>query len=317
MTPLDPQLAEIAEAAAKAGPSLLTMDVSEARAIFSNIASHSPRFEFAGMQVDDRLIAGSGGDLAVRIYRPAEIAGQATTVFLHGGGYILGGLDEMDNEARFLAEQSSSVVVSVDYRLAPEHRLPAAHSDAVTAVQWARAHAEELGGSAACVALAGESAGANLAASAAVSLKVLGVNLSGLLLIVPAPDLAALAALPCVTGDYPMLSTHDLHAILGKALPAEVGAAERFPISAARAANLASMPPTVIGLAGHCPTLQIGEAFAERLVDAGNVVKVHRFANLFHPFFAFAAISEAARDASAQLIVDFRRVASEHRICRT
>ena len=117
--------------------------------------------------VEERTIPGPAGDIPVRIYRPEDPTG-ATVVFFHGGGWIIGDLDSHDGHARRLAATVGAVVVHVDYRLAPEHPFPAAHQDCVAAIEWAFEHVDELGGRADRIAVAGDSAGGNLAAAVAL-----------------------------------------------------------------------------------------------------------------------------------------------------
>lgn len=300
--PLDPALAALLPPPlAEPQPSLFEMEPTEARAFFDKIVGGKPCQDDLGVTSEDAEIASAGATIAVRIYRPAQPLNRATIVFLHGGGYMLGGLDQMDGEARLLCHLTGAVVVSVDYRLVPEHPLPAAHDDAVAALHWARAHIDRLGGDKGLLCVAGESAGANLAASAAIAIREEAVGLAAQLLIVPAPDFDALRAVPDVKPPHPMLTARDIRAIAARCLPGDPAAATRYPYSAAYADDLSGLPPAVIGLAGHCPTRNIGLAYADRLREAGNVVHVHDFADLFHPFFAFTQASPAARSAAETL----------------
>lgn len=298
MTPLDPDLQPIADAA-RGRPPLYDFTPAEARAAFDARVASRPQTRPAGMASEDVTIAGAA-PLALRIYRPADASLGATIVFLHGGGYMLGGLDQMDAEASLLAEGMRSVVVSVDYRLAPESKLPAAFDDAVSALLWARDHIAELGGDASRLCIAGESAGANIAASAAIAMRDRGIDLALQLLIVPGPDFGAIAALEEGERDYPLLSISSLHKIAAICLPSAEDAL-RYPFSAARSDDLGDLPPAVIGLAGHCPTVGIGRAYAERLLAEGNQVQLFCFEDMFHPYFAFTAVSPKAMEAARTL----------------
>jgi acetyl esterase len=136
----------------------------------------------------DRLIDGPGGPLPVRVYRPASAGTQPLPiiVFFHGGGWVVCDVQTHDGTARRLSAGANAVVVSVDYRLAPEHRFPAAPDDCVAATRWAMAHAAEIGGDASRVIVAGDSAGGNLAAAVALSLRDAGgPALAGQLLLYP------------------------------------------------------------------------------------------------------------------------------------
>lgn len=293
MKPLDPILAEIAKAAGS-GPSLFALSPDDARAVFDNIVSVHGTPQDDQISAEDGAIQTEAGQLPIRIYRPKQNTFGATIVFLHGGGYMLGGIDQMDGEARLLCGGTESVVVSVGYRLAPEHKLPAAHDDAVSALLWARDQIRNLGGDADKLCVAGESAGANLAASAAIELRDRGVHLCAQLLIVPGPDLAALRDLPDCGQQFPMISCRDVRTIAQICLPDGKDVAAKFPYSAVHAERLNDLPPAVIGIAQHCPTRDIGRAYARRLTDSGNEVFFHCFEDVFHPFYAFAKVSEAA-----------------------
>lgn len=312
MRPLDPALAAIAQHVAEGGQSLFDLPPADARNIFDEMAAAGPRVHRVGVTAEDTTFSSSAGNIGLRIYQPASKHTDLTIVFVHGGGYMLGGLDQMQGEAEFLTEASGSVVVAVDYRLAPEYPLPAAHDDVVAAVEWAQANARRLGGNPNRVTLIGESAGANLAASAAIALRDIGTPVAGTALFVPAPDFAGLLAIE-PNREYPMLSVEDLRAIARTCLPNTPGAASQYPYSAVYAPTLAGFPPTVIGLAGHCPTLSVGQAFAERLAEAGNRVEVRIFEDMFHPFLAFTAVSEAAKHAAEALVADFLAIVVDER----
>lgn len=312
-TPLDPELAALLPPpSADAPPSLFEMDPVEARAIFDGITLAAPRRDDPDIASEDLTISGDT-PLRLRIYRPAGAASGATIVFLHGGGYMLGGLDQMDGEARLLSSLTRAVVVSVDYRLAPENRLPAAHDDAVAALRWARDSAGTLGGDPALVCVAGESAGANLAASAAIAMRDEGIALAAQLLIVPAPDFVALGGVADVDPPHPMLTARDLRAIAALCLPDDPESARRHPFSAAHAGSHAALPPAVVALAGHCPTRAIGLAYADQLRRAGNIVHVHAFPELFHPFFALTQASAAARRAAEEICGDMAALIAQAR----
>lgn len=304
MTALDPVLQEIANGA-KGRPSLYDMDPVAARAAFDARIAGRLHSRPDGLASEDLTITGEH-DLPLRIYRPRDTSFGATIVFLHGGGYMLGGLDQMDAEASFLAEYLHSVVVSVDYRLAPENKLPAAMDDAVAALDWSSRNIADLGGRADRLCVAGESAGANIAATAAIEARERGIDLAAQLLIVPGPDFAALAAIDR-DKDYPLLSGDALRKIAALALPS-MEVADRYPYSAARAASLASLAPAVIAVAGHCPTLAIGIDYARKLEQAGNTVRMLEFGDMFHPFFAFTHASPAARRAAEVMLDTYREV---------
>ncbi|GAB3091152.1 alpha/beta hydrolase [Aestuariicella hydrocarbonica] len=243
----------------------------------------------------------------IRVYRPVgEQRILPTIIFFHGGGFVLGSVELMDDIARKLCRDVDAVVVSVDFRLAPENRFPAAHDDALTATNWALENASILGGDPSCVAVAGESAGANLAASTAISLSEKGITLAAQLLIVPGVDMARdIEDLEADGRHYPMLQPSDLKLITQFYLGSGCCRADIFPPSPLRAKDFVGLPPAVIAVAGHDPLYQEGLAYAERLVKAGVTVDLHCFEDMFHPFFGFYEASSSARRANDKICQAF------------
>src|SRR5262245_797005 len=162
--PLDPQAkALLDQFVAIGGQPLSSMAVPDARRAMDVLAAM--RGEPVSIRsTDDRRIRGPAGEIPVRVYTPTGPAPFPLLVYFHGGGWVLGGIETHDGICRELANGAGCVVVSVDYRLAPEHKFPAAAEDCFAATQWAAAHAGELGADAQRVAVGGDSAGGNLAA---------------------------------------------------------------------------------------------------------------------------------------------------------
>lgn len=261
---------------------------------------------------EDRVAEHQGLRVPVRVYRPVSAeATLPTVVFLHGGGFVLGSVELMDDIARKLCRDVEAVVVSVDYRLAPEHPFPAAHDDALAATRWALDHAETLGGDPARVALAGESAGANLAACAALALRGHARPLAAQLLVVPGLDMARdVTAIEARGIYYPMLAPADLREIARLSMGTLAHRAAEVPPSPLRAANVADLPPTLIAVSGHDPLREEGLAYAHRLEAAGVPTRLLAFDDMFHPFFGFFAHSAAAsraHDAICQALSDWLR----------
>ena len=190
---LDPEIAQMMQAMQDNGEPPLFKDTTgpEARQRGVEIrARYYPPVLKGVARIDERSIPGPAGDIPVRVYWPENPTG-ATIVFFHGGGWIIGDLDSHDGHARRLAATVGAVVVHVEYRLAPENPFPAGYDDCIAATEWAYDHIDELGGRADRIALAGDSAGGNLAAGVAVHCRDTGRPLAGQLLIYPAVDLAA------------------------------------------------------------------------------------------------------------------------------
>ncbi len=187
--PLDPKLQTILDAGKALGlPRLETMTVEEARAErAAMMARFVPMPEYADVKVEERTIAVAGRVIALRVYRPAGIEGTLpVVVFFHGGGFVVCTLETHDPYCRALAKEAKAIVVSVDYRLAPEHKFPAGVEDALAATEWVLAHVGELGGDGSRVFVAGDSAGATLATVVALLLRDKGITgLTGQILLYP------------------------------------------------------------------------------------------------------------------------------------
>ncbi len=313
--PLDPQLAQIVAAMRAHGiPAPFSGSPDQARermkrAIMAARARHPLP---AVASAEDTLAAHDGHTVPVRIYRPqAASKSIPTVVFFHGGGFVLGSVELMDDIGRKLCRDLGAVVVSVDYRLAPEHPYPAAHEDATAAMMWAQEHAADLGGDPARVAVAGESAGANLAASAALQGRDRGCPPCAQLLIVPGVDMARDTwRLEAQSRDFPMLTPADLRDIARLYMGDRAAEAAEFPPSPLRAPSFLGLPPTVIAVAGHDPLCAEGQAYARVLMDAGVPVHMHCYDDMFHPFFGFFEASASALRANDDICRSFARCLS-------
>ena len=240
-----------------------------------------------------------GPPVGVRVYESGTPA--ATLVYAHGGGWVTGDLDYADELCRFLARDAGLRVVSVDYRLAPEHPYPAAVEDLAAA--WAWAHATYPGP----LALGGDSAGGNLAAAVAVRASH---PASFLLLLYP------VLGLPGATASYRTRETAfpigaaDMrwffeHYLAGIVVPDPPGA----DLAPLHAEDLDALPPTHLVLAGHDPLHDEGAAFADAIAAAGGTVTVHDHPSLCHGFLRFTAASPAAREARSAVVAEARRLA--------
>jgi acetyl esterase len=288
---LDRELAELLDQARAAGqPGLAALDPAAARARVSAgdvLCSAGPSsVTAAGI----RLATGLGG----RLYQPAISEPGGITVWFHGGGWITGDLGYSDEICRLIAQSSGRPVLSVDYRLAPEHPFPAAVKDALTAVRWA---AQQGRGE---VVVAGDSAGGNLAAVAATELsRAPDVRLAGQLLVYPVLDTDF--SRPSYAANGPvLLSAADMAWFLGHYCndPAQLWSPRVAPL---RCPDLAGLPRTVIILAGHDPLVDEGLAYAAALHAAGVPVTARTFESLAHGFLRFTGPVAAARAAAAEV----------------
>lgn len=309
--PLDPELAAIvAMLRARGAPPPFSGTPAEARGRMARgVAAGQALFpppEVAS--VEDAIAVHGDGAVSVRLYRPPQPTG-AVALFFHGGGFVLGSVALADDIARKLCRMTDTLIVSVDYRLAPEHPFPAAHDDALVAALWAHRMIAQLGGAPGRLGVIGESAGANLAASVALAFRDRGLPLAAQVLIAPGVDFGRdVAALEGLGRDFPMLSTADLHEITRLYLGTQTEVATRFPPSPLRAADVAGVAPAVVAVTGHDPLEGEGLAYAQRLSQAGVPVTLLRFPTMFHPFLGFFAQSAGAGRATDDICVAIERV---------
>ena len=241
---------------------------------------------------EDERIPGAGGPIPVRIYRPSAGDG-GTLVYFHGGGWVLGSVRTIHGVCSTIAKESGCTVVSVDYRLAPEHPFPAAVDDAWSATTWAFEHGHELGSGP--VAVGGDSAGGNLAAVVAMRARDADLPLALQLLVYPVTDAGL---------DTPSYEENATGYWLTRAgmvwfWDQYVPTGDRFHPDASplRSGNLAGVAPALVITAEYDPLRDEGEAYADRLSEAGVSVKLHRYDGLIHGFFRLPAYIDAAYDA--------------------
>lgn len=249
-------------------------------------------------EVRDDRFDGPAGPIGVRIYRPGPGVRPAV-VFFHGGGWTICDLDSHDGACRALANGSGAVVVSVDYRLAPEHRFPAALEDAEAAVRWVAGAGGELGVDAGRVAVAGDSAGGNLAAAVCLALRERsGPPVVFQLLVYPVLDAGMDTSSYRDNAEGYFLTAQHLRWYWDQYVP---DAAQRDDqlASPLRARDLSGLPPAHIVTAEHDPLRDEGEAYANRLRDAGVAVTNVRYGGAFHGFFSLGAFLPAAAQATA------------------
>jgi acetyl esterase len=251
------------------------------------------------LRVEDRTIDGPAGPLPIRLYWPPETGTAPPVVmFFHGGGWVVGDLDSYDGEARNHAVGADALVVSIDYRLAPEHPYPAAVDDVWAATQWFATHGEELGADPKRLAVAGDSAGGNLAAVIAqVARDSGGPPIAFQLLWYPATTWDTSLVSFTENADAPILA---IDAVAELSRWYAHGTDLRNPPSTlvpARAEDLAGLPPAYIAVAGHDPLRDDGLRYGELLAAAGVTVEVHNATGLVHGYIGYAGIVPAATEA--------------------
>lgn len=256
-------------------------------------------------EVWDASAIHAGLEVPVRVYRPSEHRPLAVTVFLHGGGFVLGSIDIVDPQCRQLANQVGCVVVNVGYRLAPEDPYPAALDDCVAVVHWVVEHAPALGIDPGRIAIVGESAGGNLAAATALRLRDEGgPALAQQVLLYPVLDHDF--ERPSMADNDPLLSVDGLRWFWDQYAPPGVDRTHRY-LSPTRAdlEDLAGVAPATVVTAGRDPLCDEGDEYATRLAEAGVEVVHLRYPTMIHGFVAMAesfTLGAEARDAVAGVL---------------
>lgn len=246
---------------------------------------------------EDRTIPGPGGDLPIRIYTPQGTGPFPAIVYMHGGGYVVGDLDTQGMIALALCAWSQSVVISVDYRLAPEHKFPAAVDDSFAVLQWAAANAASIGADPARLALAGDSAGANMACATALTARDAGgpavravVNIYG---SCNYPGTQTPSAVEFADG--PILKADDVDWFWEQYLadPAQQDDQRASPL---RAKSHGGLPPHFVGTAECDPSRDDAEDFARKLIDAGVETQLKRYPGMVHGFASWVGFLPGARE---------------------
>jgi acetyl esterase len=298
--PLHPQCKAFLDMlAAAGGPGLNELPLDEARKVpYQMIELGGPEEPVA--QVDTRIIPGPV-QIPVRVYRPSLAQDLPALMYFHGGGFVICNLDTHDRACRSLANASGCVVVAVDYRLAPEHKFPAAAEDAYTATRYVAEHAAELGIDPARIAVGGDSAGGNLATVVAMMARDRGgPALKFQLLIYPVTNFTEHATQS--ERDYGhgyFLDTELMDWFADQYFATE--ADRHLPYgSPGTATNLQHLPPAMV-ITGECdPLRDQGEAYADRLRTAGIPVELKRYEGMIHPFLSLAGIIDDGRAAIAE-----------------
>jgi acetyl esterase len=293
--PVHPEAQGLLDALAEAGlPATEEMTVPNARAATAGfLALQGEPVEVAS--VLDRTVPGPAGEIPVRVYTPAGEGPFPVVVYFHGGGWVIGDLEVVDQPCRQLASAAGAIVVSVDYRLAPEHRYPAAFDDSYAATVWVGAHAAEIGGDPARLAVAGDSAGGNLAAAVALAARDRGgPELAAQLLIYPVTDFNFGTASYQDNREGYLLTKGSMQWFWAHYLGAQD--LDKDPYACPlRADSLVGLPPAYVATSEYDPLRDEGEAYARRLEGAGVAVTAKRFDGLLHGFFwMLAAVPSAA-----------------------
>ncbi len=298
---LDPQVQVLLEQIAAAGrPPRFAIPLEEARALsIANAAALNGQPE-AVKHVEDKMIPGPGSDIPVRVYTPEGTGPFPALVFFHGGGWVLSNLDTHDGICRQLANKGGCVVVNVDYRLAPEHKFPAAPEDCFAATEWVANNASSLNVDPKRIAVGGDSAGGNLATVVALMAHEHGgPALVYQLLIYPVTDYHTPGTRSYVEkSEGYNLSRDDMVWFWGQYLSDEAEAYHPYA-SPLRAESLRGLPPAFIITAEHDPLRDEGEAYAARLQAEGVTTVLKRFPGVIHGFFNMSGVIDLGKQAIA------------------
>ena len=250
-------------------------------------------------RVEDRFVPGADGAIRVRVYEPAPRRDRLRPMclFFHGGGWVIGALDAYDGVCRHLAQRADCVLVSVDYRLAPEHRFPAAPRDALAAYRWALERAPDLGADPQRLAVAGDSAGGNLAAVVAQQTRSLATPPIFQLLVYPATDLTRSMPSHRTFARGYLLEEETIRWFLEQYL-SDPARDVHDPLGSPLATHdLRGVAPAYVVTAGFDPLRDEGEAYARELESAGVTVTLRCEEDLVHGFFSMGGVVDAARVA--------------------
>jgi acetyl esterase len=278
-------LAQMVESGARP---LHEMSPDEGRALMASLRElFGPGPDMA--RVEEARVTAGDGSFPVRVLVPAGRP-RGVVVYYHGGGWVIGGIDDFDTLGRQLAERTGCAVVLVDYRLAPEHRHPTAAEDAWAALRWVSGHVREIAGDAVPLIVAGDSAGGNLAAIVAQRARDEGGSYIALqVLVYPVTDCDLDTPSYLDPANQLMLTREAMIWFWDHYAP-DQPSRERADASPLRAADLSGLPPAVILTAEHDPLLDEGEAYAQRLREAGVPVEHRRFAGQMHGFFTMVNV---------------------------
>ena len=297
---LDPHIAAMLDAAnRRQGPDLVDLPLDLMREVFATVklGKEPPPAELA--EVRDLQVDGAAGPLNARLYVPEGAASPGPLlVYFHGGGFVIGGIATADSFCRRVAAEARLRLLSVDYRLAPEHPFPAAHDDAVAAVLWCLRRAGEFGFDPGRIAVGGDSAGGNLAASTALALRDRpDARCAFQLLLYPVTQYTGVTDSMRRFGEGYFISRREMDffrdCLFGTGQPAA------DPRLSVLYANLAGAPPALIVTAGFDPLKDDGIAYAEALRRARVEVEQREYPGMIHGFFGLSGVSPAVLDATS------------------
>jgi acetyl esterase len=308
--PLHPQVKKILEEAASLGlPDYQDLSPTAARKQMLELTPPvDPLLAVKG--VENLMIPGPKGEIPIRLYYPSGQPPFAVLVYFHGGGWVMGDLDTHHGVCHALAKQSRCLVVSVDYRLAPEHRYPAAVEDAYAATSWVAQNTDAIQADPDRLAVGGDSAGNHLAAVVALMARDRnGPRIDLQVLIYPITDFSFNSPSYLENKDGYML-TRDLMKWFWNHFIDDEGQANDPYVSPLRAKNFSDLPQAVIITAEYDPLRDEGEAYGKKLQEAGVKVTLSRYAGMIHGFIRMTAQLDHAKEAVDEIAGRLREVFS-------
>ena len=306
--PLDPQCQALVDAAALSGSAFDTNEPRLARRAYDAgtlVYRHATPLLAS---VANLVFAGPTDNLKVRVYRPRDTtAPSPALVYFHGGGWEVGNLESHDHLCRYLAAQAGVVVIAVDYRLAPEHKFPAAFEDCLAAVRWVAASAEALAIDARRMAVGGDSAGGSLAAAAALAVRDEGWPMLRLqLLLYPSTDFTADTASMRDNGSGYLLTRAAMEQFVDWYLPSRIARTDPRT-SPQLAPDHSGLAPAFIASAEFDPLRDEAHVYADTLEHAGVVVERHCYAGMVHGFMRMGGKVDRALTALDDAAAALRR----------
>ena len=308
MPALHPQIVQVLEAMAKAElRPIAVLTPAEARAQMEATARARKAEPLPVARVEERPIPGPAGDIRVRLYWPNAAAPTPAIVYYHGGGHVIGSLDTHDLIARNLCAGAEALVASVDYRMGPEHKFPAAVDDLFAALEWVHANAASLGADPGRLGVHGDSAGANLAAVVALLARDAGgpkLRLQSLVYPVGDYTLSGASYRKYAQG-YGVLTRESMVWFRDHYLRSS-GDAEDWRASPLKAPSFAGAAPAVV-VTAECDVLHDdGESYAEALRRAGVPVEYREYPGMIHGFFGMVPVVDDAMAAQRQIWAAFK-----------
>lgn len=298
---LDPSVKALLDGLASSQPKIWDLSPADARTMYLTLAQLVEPRDVPIGKTENREAEGPAGPIPIRVYTPVAAGGDALPgiVFFHGGGFVIGNIDTHDALCRTLANESGCRIVSVEYRLAPEHPFPAAVEDALAATRWVEANAPSLGIDPNHLGVAGDSAGGNLSAVVAQHVRKGGPKLAFQLLIYPTTQiLADTDSMRDYAKGY-FLERETIDWFMKHYLPEGVDHSDPR-LSPLASEDVSGLAPAYIITAGFDPLRDEGKAYADRLRDAGVAVQHVDYPSMIHGFFNMQAAVPLSREAIAK-----------------